>query len=71
MNQFRLQHIYTQKCHKEPPCIATLNKKKGSFFILSSTELEDRRAEQVLPWVVGTSGSREEVGKRHEKVRMV
>jgi hypothetical protein len=33
--------------------------------------LEDRRAEQVLPWVVGTSGSREEVGKRHEKVRMV
>jgi hypothetical protein len=36
MNQFKLQYIYTQKCHKETPCIAILNKQKCHSFLLQN-----------------------------------
>jgi hypothetical protein len=32
MNQFRIQYIYTWKCHNGTPCIAILNKQKSLFF---------------------------------------
>jgi hypothetical protein len=37
--------------------------KMSFFFIFSYTKSENRRAEQVLPGGIGTSGRGEEVGK--------
>jgi hypothetical protein len=53
-------HI-SMECHKETPHVAILNNQKSHFF--SYTKLENRRMEQVLPGVFGTSGRGEEVGK--------
>jgi hypothetical protein len=61
MNQFRLQCIYTWKCHKETPHVAILDKQKWHYF--SFTKSENRRAEQVLPRGADTSERGEEVGK--------
>jgi hypothetical protein len=60
MSQFKLEFIYTWKCHKETPCIAILNNEKYHFL---KTQLENRRVEQVLPRGVGTSGRGEDVGR--------
>jgi hypothetical protein len=53
--------------HRETPCVAILNKQKCHFSPFSSTKLENRRTEQVLPGAggggVGTSG-REEVAEK-------
>jgi hypothetical protein len=48
----RLQYIYTRMCQKEIHCVGILNKQKYQvffFFFFSSTKLENRRAEHVLP----------------------
>jgi hypothetical protein len=44
---------------------------KQKCHIFSFTKSENRKAEQVLSWGVGTSGSGKEVGKRVEEVNMV
>jgi hypothetical protein len=46
MNQFRPWYLDTQKCHKETPCVAILNKQNVFFF--SFTKSENRREKQVL-----------------------
>jgi hypothetical protein len=64
-----LQYIYTWNYHKETHCVATCISKKQKyhgfhfiFSLFSSTELENRRVEQVLPGGY-TSGKVEVVGK--------
>jgi hypothetical protein len=47
------------------------NKQKCNFFSFSFTKSENRRAEQVLPGVLSTSGHGEEVGKGGRRVNMV
>jgi hypothetical protein len=48
--------MYTWKCHKETPCVASLKKQKCHIFF-SCTISENRRAEEVLPgWGVVLEG---------------
>jgi hypothetical protein len=69
---------YMWKCHKETPCVAILKDAKNVIFF-SSTKSENRRVKQVLPGLgvgcggelAGTSGKREVVGKRCERVNTV
>jgi hypothetical protein len=68
MNQIRLQYIYTWKCHKETPGVAVFHKQKCHFFPF--TKLENRKAEQVLPGDVGTSGRGKEEEKGYRRVNM-
>jgi hypothetical protein len=51
--------MYAWKCHKETPCVATLNKQKCLF-----SKLEDRKVKQVL------SGGVVPVGGGGHKERM-
>jgi hypothetical protein len=53
----------------EMSCIPILKKEISFFF--SFTKSDNRRAEKVLSEGVGTSGRREEVGKRLRRVNMV
>jgi hypothetical protein len=62
VNQLGLQSIHTWKQHKETPCIAYLSKTSKNilflvfiFYVFSSTKLENRRVEQVLPMDRGGS----------------
>jgi hypothetical protein len=66
MNQFRLQYIYTWKCHKETFCIAIVNKN-----VILKIKSDNRVVEQVLPGGVGTGGSREDVGKGCGRVNIL
>jgi predicted nucleotidyltransferase len=62
------------KYHKKASCvdIFILNRQKCHFSLFSSTKLENRRVEQVLPGVGdGTSGRREVAGKRYRRVNMM
>jgi hypothetical protein len=43
INQFRIQYIYTRKCHNETLCIATLNKQKVFF-----SKIEYKKVKQSL-----------------------
>jgi hypothetical protein len=43
MNLFRLQYIYTWKCHKVTPCVGILNNQKYHF-LKNSTKSKNRRA---------------------------
>jgi hypothetical protein len=65
-------YVFIWKYHKETPCVDTFI--SNFFFLLfSSTKLENRRAEQVLPGEgrVGTSGRVEVVGKGGRRVNTV
>jgi hypothetical protein len=48
MNQFRLLYIYIWKCHKEAPCVATLNKQK--FFFSFFYKIGEQKGEPVPAW---------------------
>jgi hypothetical protein len=54
---------------KENPVSSYLDQTKMLFF--SFTKPENKRAEQILPGGVGTSGSGEEVGKRCRRMDVV
>jgi hypothetical protein len=66
MNQFRIQYIYTWKCHNEIFCIgsifACLNKQKGLTFF---SKTEDKNITQVLSlgWYQWEEGGNKESEK--------
>jgi hypothetical protein len=66
MNEFRLQYIYTWKCHNETPCKAILNKQKCNFFYKN----REREGKTSPVWGAGTSGREEDIRKgcRRENV---
>jgi hypothetical protein len=57
MNQFRIQNIYTRKCHNETLCIAILNKQK--HIILKKGGQEDKTVPVLELIQVGGEGYRE------------
>jgi hypothetical protein len=67
MNQLELYYLYTWKYYKETPCVAFYLKQAKmscfSFFLFSSTKLENRRKEEVLAGGIGTSGKGKVVEK--------
>jgi hypothetical protein len=67
MNQYRIQYIYTWKCHNEILCIDTLNKQKCLIFI---SKAEDRNINQFFLGV-GTSGRGEDIRKEYRRGNMV
>jgi hypothetical protein len=70
-------HIYMEISQGNSLCsYLYLKKAKMSFFLFSSTKLENKRVEHVLRWggreeKAGTSGSGEMVGKEGSRVNMV
>jgi hypothetical protein len=60
MNKFRIQYIYTCKCHNETLCIGILNKKM-SFF-----KNKGQEGDRKIKWVLFGSWhqwEREDIGK--------
>jgi hypothetical protein len=66
MNQFRLQYIYTWKCHNETHFVAILNKQKCPF--LKSREQKGRTGPVSG---LGTNAREKVIRKKYRRVNVV